>query len=77
MYSPLVDTIRQQEILKEFPGRTETDLYLWITTHRWYLRQAYGDEVPLEQAAEQFADDYSERPMKKVVKAIKKATRKE
>ncbi|MEW5868626.1 MAG: DUF4032 domain-containing protein [Chloroflexota bacterium] len=77
VYSPLVETIRQQEILKEFPGRTETDLYLWITTHRWYLRQAYGDEVPLEQAAEQFADDYSERPMKKVVKAIKKATRKE
>lgn len=74
VYLPVVQVIREQGVIKEFPRRTETDLYLWIVTHQWYLRELYGQDVPLETAAEDFADDYSERPMKKVVKAIKKVT---
>lgn len=79
VYLPLVEIIRQQDILREFPRRTETDLYLWIITHRWHLRETYGEEVPLEAAAEDFAEDYSEKLPKrsslssKLVKAIKKA----
>ncbi len=52
VYMPIVRTIREQEILVEFPDRTETDLYLWVIDHQRYLREAYGKEVPLEQAAE-------------------------
>ena len=79
VYSPLVEIIRQQDILKEFPGRTETDLYLWIIKHQWGLRETYGGEVAMEDAAEQFvagqtAAEASERPVEKMVKAIKKAT---
>lgn len=54
-YLPLVETIRQSKILEGFPGRTETDLYLWIVEYRDDLQALYGGEVPLEQAAEQFA----------------------
>lgn len=43
VYMPLVRIIRKQGILKEFPGRTETDLYMWIITRQWYLRQVSGD----------------------------------
>lgn len=79
VYLPLVEIIRQQGILSEFPGRTETDLYLWIITHRWHLQVTYGEEVPLEAAAEDFTEDYAEKPGKrrsfpsKMVQAIKKA----
>ena len=34
VYQPIVSLIREYEILKHFPGRTEADLYLWITA-RW------------------------------------------
>lgn len=58
VYLPLVNIIRDQGILKNFPGRSETDLYLWIIEHQWYLKQEYGDEVSMQEAAEQFTEDY-------------------
>ena len=42
VYLPLVIIIREQNILSDFPGRTETDLYLWIISHQWFLREFYG-----------------------------------
>jgi hypothetical protein len=65
VYSPLIEVIRDQEVLKEFPGRTETDLYLWIIKHQWHLREAYGEDVPMQAAAEQFTEDYFQRNPKK------------
>ena len=60
VYLPLVQIIRKQHILDEFPGRTETDLYLWIIEHQGYLREALGKEVSLEAAAEHFTEDIPE-----------------
>ncbi len=72
VYQPLVEIIREQEVLKEFPKRTETDLYLWIIEHQWYLRETYGDNIPVKDAAKFFTDDYSEKAVKKLLKALKK-----
>jgi hypothetical protein len=57
VYMPIVSTIREQDILKDFPGRTETDLYLWIIQRQWALREIYGEEVPIEQAMEKLSDE--------------------
>jgi uncharacterized protein (TIGR00730 family) len=65
VYSPVVQLIREEGILEQFPGRTEADLYLWITEHRHYLGERYGQEVPLEEAAAQFSWDYRRRSAKK------------
>ncbi len=54
VYLPIVEIIREQKILDEFPGRTETDLYLWIIRHQWFLREHYGSEISIEEAAEKF-----------------------
>ena len=59
-YLPLVNAVREQNILAAFPGRTETDLYLWIIDHQWYLQQVYQDDISFERAAEQFAENYAE-----------------
>lgn len=64
VYSPLVQVIREQQILKDFPGRSEADLYLWVIEHLWYLREAYQEEVSLADAARHFADSYSQRPLR-------------
>jgi hypothetical protein len=55
-YWPFVQIIREQHILDEFPGRTETDLYLWIIEYQEALREEYGEDVSLAEAAGQFAE---------------------
>src|SRR5689334_24336827 len=42
VYMPIVRVIREQNVLTQFPGRTEADLYRWIMEHRWYMRERSG-----------------------------------
>lgn len=72
VYWPLIETIREHAALKEFPGRTESDLYLWIVEHLHFLRETAQD-VSLESAVEQYADQFSEKPLKKLVRAFTQA----
>jgi nucleotide-binding universal stress UspA family protein len=51
VYLPVVRVIRERGILRDFPGRTETDLYLWLSEHRAELEQALGWEIEPEAAA--------------------------
>ena len=59
VYLPIIEIIHQHGIIDNFPGRTETDLYLWIVKHRWYLHELWGTEVPIEQAADNFVEEHS------------------
>ena len=52
VYSPLVEFIRTLDILGEFPGRTETDLYIWILQQQAKLRRIYGENISWEVAIE-------------------------
>jgi hypothetical protein len=52
VYSPLVEFIRNQNILVDFPGRTEADLYLWILEQQASIRDVFGKDVTLEEAIE-------------------------
>jgi hypothetical protein len=55
VYLPIVAVIREAEILKVFPGRTEADLYLWVLDHRHYLvERGQAGLVEPGQAAEEF-----------------------
>ncbi len=69
VYHPLVRIIRKHEILKDFPHRTEMDLYLWITEHRWYLAEEQKRRVSLELAATNFASRFSNRPFRHIRQA--------
>jgi nucleotide-binding universal stress UspA family protein len=50
VYTPIIQLIREGGILREFPGRTEADLYLWIAEHRASLEKALGWTVRPETA---------------------------
>jgi len=39
VYIPVVKLIRERDILKDFPGRTEADLYAWFVLHRAALEE--------------------------------------
>lgn len=63
VYLPIVEVIRHSDILKNFPGRTETDLYLWALDHRHYLverLQARLDEPA--RLAEEFVQMMNHSP---------------
>ncbi|NWF64309.1 MAG: hypothetical protein HXY38_08385 [Chloroflexi bacterium] len=55
VYMPIVKIIRESGLLEEFPGKTESDLYMWALDHQHYLYKEEGQPLqPPETAAKQF-----------------------
>lgn len=52
VYLPMVESIREYNILEAFPDRTEADVYVWLLSHQAALRDNYGGEwlTPRETA---------------------------
>ena len=59
VYGPVIQLIRERGILRHFPGRTETDLYVWVSQHQAELKQALGWEVGSEAVANDLAAHFS------------------
>ena len=60
-YLPIVQVIRERGLLRDFPGRTETDLYLWLVEHAAELREELGWPVKPQAVAEELAAQFSPR----------------
>lgn len=71
VYLPVAEAIHEYELMRNFPGRTEADLYMWITLHRERLAIAYG-LAPLSPAAavSTFAQVYSDTLVQRTVKGL-------
>ncbi len=54
-YAPIAAAIREQGILRDFPGRTATDFYLWIAEYRLALQRELGWTIPAETATASLA----------------------
>ena len=72
VYLPLAKVIEEQKILKGFPGRTVSDLYLWVIEHLWYLRTQYQKDVSLIEAASHFAREFSRSPRSRLNRMFSK-----
>lgn len=74
VYMPIVNLIRERNTLREFPGRTEADLYLWITDHHWSLTQQemqnHKYDVGFEEAADDMVKKHSPRLSRKIGRAL-------
>ncbi len=57
VYQPIIRAIRKQDVLKQFPGRTEADFYIWASHWQHKLSERYGKPIGAEDAV----DDYIER----------------
>lgn len=64
IYLPVVAVIRERGLLRDFPDRTETDLYLWLQEHKAELAACLGWEVEAEEAASHLSAEYSQRPQR-------------
>ncbi len=58
VYQPVVERIREWGVLAQFPGRTEADLYLWISRNRARLQMRYHFDEESQEAVEEFAARY-------------------
>jgi hypothetical protein len=75
VYEPVARMIRERNLLRDFPNRTETDLYLWIMDYRHQLSNGggIGWEVAPEKAAADLSARYSpNRRMSRLAQRISK-----
>ena len=71
VYFPLVSIIREKYILKNFPGRTLGDLYVWTVRYWDDLKKQFGDNVPMDTAVIDFKKKYKIPLAKRIVNRIK------
>jgi len=62
VYMPVITVIRDTDILREFPTKTEGDLYLWVLDHQRYLVEAGEALQPPEDAARTFIGVEAKKP---------------
>lgn len=70
-YSPVVKLVQEQDLLKQFPGRTAADLYLWIMDHHYYLRKRSLD-ADLATAAQDYAAKFSPRWSRRIARGLQR-----
>jgi len=59
VYLPIVQAIGEYGVLSRFPGRSEADLYIWISRWQYDLSERYGKPVSAQEAVGGFADQRS------------------
>ena len=61
VYTPFVETLRSRGMLRWFPERTETDLYLWVAEHRAALESELGWSIRPDAAMTNLAVEVNPR----------------
>ena len=73
VYVPIVRVIREQNLLRQFPGRTEADLYRWIMDHRWYMLERSGADPGPEAAAAEYVALFGRKSLAGTVESALRA----
>jgi hypothetical protein len=72
LYTPIIELIREERLLSRFSRRTEADLYIWIIKHWHSLKEKYGPEYPLDQAANEFAAVHGKGFFSRMVRTVRR-----
>ena len=66
VFLPVIEVVRQVDVLKHFPGRSESDLYIWLVRNQAALREQHNlGELDLPSAArfwQAYVDRSSTKP---------------
>lgn len=73
VYQPICAIVRDNDLLSRFPGRSESDLYVWIVKHWHYLKEKYGQNITAEDAAESYSRLYGVSPARRFGRRVKEA----
>ncbi len=61
VYLPVLQIVSQSGLLRDFPDRTPTDLYIWLTRYQQEISQQYGWEIQPADAVDSLAAAYGNR----------------
>lgn len=70
VYGEAIGVIRRKGLMRDFPDRSEGDLYLWLMEYRSELNQETGWALEPDEAAEDLQERFSLR-MSKIVKRLR------
>ncbi|MBN2618993.1 MAG: transcriptional regulator [Spirochaetales bacterium] len=71
IYTPIINTVREDSLVARFNNRTEADLYIWIVKHWDDLKSKYGQDFPLDQATREYSDKYGKNLFQHFMSYIK------
>ena len=72
IYLPTVQIIHDSGLLTEFPGRTEADLFAWLSMHRDHLEEVYGPYNSLEELAARLSILYKEGRLERLSRQVRR-----
>lgn len=72
LYTPVIETVREDSLVARFTNRTEADLYIWIVKHWDDLKNKYGQDFPLDQATKEYSEIYGKNILQNFISYIKK-----
>lgn len=72
VYMPFINQINTKHILKSFPKRTTSDLYVWMVRYWDCLKQKYGESIDITKAVEDFEKVYKIPFIKRVKNHFKR-----
>ncbi|GAP41402.1 universal stress protein [Flexilinea flocculi] len=61
VYLPVIKIVRDRNMLRGFPDKTETELYLWIENNKAELTKEFGDELRTAAVAWNIQEKYDIR----------------
>jgi hypothetical protein len=71
VYLPLAKEIEESGLLDDFPGRTTTDLYLWLCKHRAALKERFDLRLDDKAAVATFASVHSGKRLRRALKRLR------
>lgn len=71
-YLPTLQIIHDAQLLQQFPGRTEADLFVWLSVHRDRLSDHYGQHDNLMQLAAALADRYGQGSVRRLAGRVRR-----
>lgn len=72
IYLPGIQIIRESGLLEAFSGRTEADLFAWMSLHRDRLRENYGEFENLAGLAQSLMNTYREKPAARMSRQVRR-----
>ncbi len=72
LYLPSIDIICDSQLLVAFPGRTESDLFVWLHMNTDALRAQYGDYDHLAQLVERIVHDQQPKGFRRLVRWLRR-----
>ncbi|MDD4220569.1 MAG: transcriptional regulator [Sphaerochaetaceae bacterium] len=71
VFLPIVMQIREDRVLRSFPGKTYGDLYLWLVRHWDNLKHGREEEVSIEKATQDFKHRFTQGRLKRWIDWLK------